>query len=68
LLELGRNISFGLSQDAYKLSGLFRVLGGEIGVGDTGVTCSTSSTDSVDVVFTVVGEIVVDNILDVLDV
>jgi hypothetical protein len=62
------HVGLGLFQNGEELSRLLRVVGSEVGVRDTSVTGSTSSTDSVNVVFTVVGEVVVDDVFDVLDI
>lgn len=58
----------GLAHDPDKLSSILCVVRCEIGESSSLGSCSTGSTNAVDIVFDVVGEVIVDDRCDILDV
>jgi len=68
LLELRRHFCARLFEQRQEVTGVLGVVSGEEGDCGTLLAGSSGTTDSVYVVFDVVGEIVVDDIFDILDV
>lgn len=58
----------GLLQDSDKLLSLLGIVHCEEGERRAGISTTTSTTDTMDVVLDIVGEIVVDDELDILDI
>lgn len=68
LLQLVRHMLICLLQDGDQVPRTLGIVRGEEGDGRSEGTRATGSTDSVDVVFRIVGEIVVENVRDILDI
>lgn len=66
--QAGVDLLMGLLQDSDKLLGLLRIVHCEEGERRAGVSSTTSTTDTMDVVLDIVGEIVVDDEFDILDI
>lgn len=62
LLELAGDFGLGLTENANKLASLLGVIGGKVGVRSTLGAGTTGTANAVDVVFAVVGEVVVDDV------
>ena len=67
-MQLGVDHLLGLGQNVDQVLGLDGVSGGEESVGGSGLVPAAGSSDSVNVVFGVVGVVVVDDELDVINV